>query len=190
MTLSRIGNIQHAAYRCRDAEQTRWFYEDVLGLMYAFSLVDDSISGTDVPRRYMHLFFEMGDGNSIAFFDDPDTAHADHFVHKDSFDFHVAFEIEKLGDLQTWKEKIKRAKVKCIGPINHGFVHSIYFYDPNGIPLEITAKDPEYSSITAGMAKQSPAQLKEWTAGTREQKEELFGAPELDRREVPDFYKY
>ena len=29
--LKRLGNVHHAAFRCRDAEQTRWFYEEVLG---------------------------------------------------------------------------------------------------------------------------------------------------------------
>ena len=37
--LKRLGNVQHAAYRCRDAAQTRWFYEQVLGLPLKIALV-------------------------------------------------------------------------------------------------------------------------------------------------------
>ena len=45
-TLKRLGNVHHAAYRCRDAEQTRWFYEDVLGLPLAAAMgFDPQASG-------------------------------------------------------------------------------------------------------------------------------------------------
>ena len=82
MELAKITNIHHSAYRCRDAEQTRWFYEDVLGLKLKAALVLDEISGTDIPREYMHLFFEMPDGNFIAFFDEPNNATPESFKHK------------------------------------------------------------------------------------------------------------
>ena len=92
--LKMIGNVHHAAYRCRDAEQTRWFYEEVLGLPLAAAMVFDHISGVEEKRDYMHLFFQMGDGNFIAFFDDPDTATDTSFERKDSFDVHLALEAE------------------------------------------------------------------------------------------------
>ena len=190
MALSNIGNINHAAYRCRDAEQTRWFYEDVLNLPYTMALTEEHISGTDIPRPYMHLFFEMGDGNFIAFFDDPNTAHSEQFEHKDSFDYHLAFEIDNLEDLDKWKRKIKDARVKVAGPVNHGFIQSIYFYDPNGVPLEIAAKTPQYGEITGELANTSQEQLIKWTKKTRQQKIDLFGEEELDRREVSKFYDY
>lgn len=80
--LKRLGNVHHAAYRCRDAEQTRWFYEDVLGLPLAAAMVFDEIPGSGRKSDYMHLFFELGDGNFIAFFDEPSTATPDHFLKK------------------------------------------------------------------------------------------------------------
>lgn len=190
MSLTKIGNIHHAAYRCRDAEQTRWFYEEVLDLPYTIALVEEKISGTDIPRPYMHLFFELGDGNFLAFFDDPSTATAEWFEQKDSFDFHIAFEIDNLEDLKKWRQKIKDAKVKCFGPVDHGFIHSIYFYDPNGIALEITAKTPEHDTITTDMAAIKDSQLTAWTKRTREQKEKLFGKNTLDERGVSKFYQY
>ena len=184
MTLSKIGNIHHSAYRCRDAEQTRWFYEDVLGLKTKAALVLDEISGTEIPREYMHLFFEMPDGNFIAFFDEPNNATPQHFDHKDGLDLHVAFEIEKQDDLEGWKEKIKAAGIKCVGPIDHGFVHSIYMYDPNGIQVELTSTDKKYDEILDNKEARVKQEFAEWTARTRKQKELIFGADELDRREV------
>ena len=82
-SLKILGNVHHAAYRCRDAEQTRWFYEEVLGLPLAAAMVFDHISGMEEERNYMHLFFQLGDGNFISFFDDPDTPADYNFANKD-----------------------------------------------------------------------------------------------------------
>jgi catechol 2,3-dioxygenase-like lactoylglutathione lyase family enzyme len=71
-----LGNIHHLALRCRDAEQTRWFYEDVLGLPLAAALSLENSPGTEKQRPFLHLFLELGDGNYIAFFDEPGHARA------------------------------------------------------------------------------------------------------------------
>jgi len=189
MSLSTIKNIQHAAYRCRDAEQTRWFYEDVLGLKCSAALAFDEISGTGIKREYMHLFFQMGDGNFIAFFDDPDTASEAKFTQKDSFDVHIAFEIDAMEDLDVWKRKIKDARIKCAGPVDHGFVKSIYFYDPNGLQVEITCKTPAYQEIMAHEGATAADEIRAWTQKTRARKLAAFGDA-LDSREVAAFYHY
>lgn len=188
MSLAKVKHIHHAAYRCRDAEQTRWFYEDVLGLRYRAALAFDEISGTNIKRSYMHLFFEMEDGTCIAFFDDPATATPGQFDQKDSFDVHIAFEIDQISDLERWKRRIKDSRIKCAGPIDHGFVKSIYFYDPNGYQCEITARTEQYSEILDAEESDARRVTLEWTEKTRSIKEERFGAEALDRREVPDFY--
>ena len=54
-----IEGVHHVAYRCRDAEQTRWFYEDVLGLKLAAAMSFDHISGTDKEMKYMHILVNM-----------------------------------------------------------------------------------------------------------------------------------
>ena len=51
-----INNVHHVAFRCRDAEQTRWFYEDVLGLKLAAAMAFDNLSGTDKKIEYLHIF--------------------------------------------------------------------------------------------------------------------------------------
>jgi len=190
MSLAPITNIHHAAYRCRDAEQTRWFYQDVLGLRFRAGLAFDTVSGSDIKREYMHLFFEMANGSCIAFFDDPHTASENHFKQRDAFDLHVAFEVDKMEDLEAWKRKIKNARVKCYGPVEHHFVKSIYFYDPNGLALEITCREKEYEAIMDGEEANAEAVTKEWTERTRKIKEDLFGKDALDRREVAEFFGY
>lgn len=180
--LKTLGNIHHAAYRCRDAAQTRWFYEEVLGLPLAAAMVFDHISGSDEKRDYMHLFFQLGDGSFIAFFDDPDTADTRSFERKDSFDVHIALEAASLEELLAWQEHINAAGKSCLGPVDHDFVKSVYMYDPNGLQVEITCKSDRYAAILEEDAKQVDEQMQRWTQSTRNKKVEKFGAEALDKR--------
>ena len=180
--LKRLGNVHHAAYRCRDAEQTRWFYEDVLGLPLAAAMVFDEIPGSGRKSEYMHLFFQLADGNFIAFFDEPSTATSDHFHKKDAFDVHIAFEVESREAMLAYQKRINEAGKGCLGPVDHDFVESVYMYDPNGIQVEITSKTPDYDQIMSDDAAQAHDQLANWTARTRGVKEGLFGADALDQR--------
>lgn len=180
--LKTLGNVHHAAYRCRDAEQTRWFYEEVLGLPLAAAMVFDHISGTEENRDYMHLFFELGDGNYIAFFDEPDRATPNSFDRKDSFDVHIAFEAESYDQMIAWQERINAQGKTCLGPIDHGFVKSVYMYDPNGIQVEITSKVDNYEAIMAEEKSHVEQIMRDWTEKTREQKVRLFGEKALDKR--------
>ncbi len=186
-SLKMLGNVHHAAYRCRDAAQTRWFYEEVLGLPLAAAMVFDHVSGTELKRNYMHLFFRLGDGNFIAFFDEPDGVKADEFERKDPFDVHIALEAESYDDMIAWQAHINRSGKTCLGPIDHGFVSSVYMYDPNGIQVEITCKASDYDAIMVEEADHVDEIMDTWTKRTRAQKLELFGSEALDRREHDGF---
>ena len=181
-TLRTLGNVHHAAYRCRDAAQTRWFYEEVLGLPLTVALVFDHISGTDVKRDYMHLFFQLGDGNFLAFFDEPDRATAESFDRKDSFDVHIALEADSYEEMIAWQESINAKGKTCLGPVDHGFVKSVYMYDPNGIQVEITSKAPDYEAILDEEQKLVDEIMDEWTKKTSAQKIALFGEAAVDKR--------
>ena len=65
----RIKGLYHYAHPCRDAEETRHFYEDILGLPLVNFMTADRVPSTGEAMPYAHLFFEMGDGSYIAFFD-------------------------------------------------------------------------------------------------------------------------
>jgi catechol 2,3-dioxygenase-like lactoylglutathione lyase family enzyme len=177
-----LGNIHHLALRCRDAEQTRWFYEDVLGLKLAAALSLEKSPGTEVQRPFLHLFFEFGDGNYIAFFDEPGHAKPEHFELKDSFDIHIAFETDSAASMLAWKEKIVAAGDFIFGPINHDFVESVYFFDPNGYALEITHKTAQHDAVLVQELRSAREHITDWTAATRARKIELFGAAAIDSR--------
>ena len=180
--LRRIRNAHHVAYRCRDAEQTRWFYEDVIGLPLAAALVLEEIPGLNEPTPYMHLFFEMANGDMIAFFDEPQGATAEQFSRAHSFDRHIAFEVDGEDELLAWQERINNKGVSCLGPIDHGFVKSVYMYDPNGLQVEITTKSPEYDAIMADELSHARKQMAEWSKRSRKIKVEKFGAEAVDVR--------
>jgi catechol 2,3-dioxygenase-like lactoylglutathione lyase family enzyme len=180
--LTPLGNIHHLALRCRDAEQTRWFYEDVLGLPLAAALTLEQSPGTGAERPFLHLFLELGDGNYIAFFDEPGHARPEHFELKDSFDIHIAFETDSRESMLAWKDKIAAAGDFIFGPIDHDFVESVYFFDPNGYALEITHKTLGHDAVLAAEKAAARQLIAQWSARTRDRKVELFGAEALDAR--------
>jgi catechol 2,3-dioxygenase-like lactoylglutathione lyase family enzyme len=177
-----ILSVHHTAFRCRDAEQTRWFYEEVLGMKLAAAMPLDELSGTSQPRKYLHLFFAMDDGNFVAFFDDPDHARADAFGRQDPFDAHLALRVADESSMLTMRARIVDAGVSCFGPIDHGFVRSIYFHDPNGVQIEVTCKVADHDNYMAEQERAARRHLTEWSRATREKKETLFGARKLDWR--------
>jgi catechol 2,3-dioxygenase-like lactoylglutathione lyase family enzyme len=170
-----LTNFHHVAYRCRDAGETRAFYEGVLGLPLSIALDFTEISGTDTKLEYMHLFFRLEDGNFIAFFDAPDSVRTEHFKKQSGFNRHIAFETASMASIEAYQARLVAHGVDCWGPLDHGFCRSLYFYDPNGINLEITCRTPRYDEILRHEAEVKDKALAEWTARTREKKAQKLG---------------
>lgn len=166
-----IHGVHHSAFRCRDAEETRVFYEDVLGLKLVAALDFDRLPGVDKEYPYMHLFFEMADGNFVAFFDVPGDVDEGMFKDKWGMDLHFAMEVKTMAEIDAFKERLTAHGISHFGPIDHDFCHSIYFYDPNGLNVEITVKDKDHDQILAHEAATAHDNLQKWTARTRAQKE-------------------
>lgn len=168
-----LKGIHHSAFRCRDAEETRAFYEDVLGLPVAAALAFDEEPGSGKAHPYVHIFFRLPDGNFIAFFDAPDSARPEHFRPAQGFDRHIAFEAGSVEALADWKARLDAKGVPVFGPIDHGFVRSLYMWDPNGLQVEITARVADHDSILAHEEAQARKILADWTAQTADKKARL-----------------
>ncbi|MEK9722536.1 MAG: VOC family protein [Rhodospirillaceae bacterium] len=134
MTEIAIQGLHHNAYRCRDAEETRRFYEDFLGLPLADAF-EIMTTKTGRETHVLHVFFEMADGSFMAFFDDPETPFD--FKEQRDFDLHIALKVDR-AELDAMLAKGKAAGMEVRGPVDHGFIHSIYFRDPNGYVVELT----------------------------------------------------
>jgi catechol 2,3-dioxygenase-like lactoylglutathione lyase family enzyme len=138
-----IKGLHHNAYRCRDSEETRGFYEDFLGLRFVSAFEIDAGAPTQ-DTRALHTFFEMDDGSCLAFFEVPGLP----FDFKDqySLDLHIALGVEP----EPFETKLQKAKAEgreVRGPVDHGFVRSIYFRDPNGYVIELTASTGTHGEI-------------------------------------------
>jgi len=155
-----IRGLHHSAYRCRDSEETRRFYEDFLGLPLAEAL---EIRETKSGRRTetLHTFYRLGDGSYLAFFEAPDRPFE--FKPQHDFDLHIALEV----DTETLKEMLAKgqaAGIETRGISDHAFIHSIYFRDPNGYVIELTAKTPDHDDAMDPARNGARQKLDRWTA--------------------------
>ena len=123
--------VNHLALITPDMDETVRFYHGVLGMR----LVATLMAG---PMR--HYFFEIAPGNTVAFFEwtgsgtfakpagwrVPQTLQFDH----------LSFNLPDHAALLALQDRLRRAGVGVTEEIDHGFIHSIYFTDNNGIALE------------------------------------------------------
>ena len=155
-----IKGLHHNAYRCRDSEATRRFYEDFLGLPLAKTLeIKETKSGR--PTRTLHTFYRMDDGSFLAFFEAPDMPFA--FKDQHDFDLHIALEVAPV-ELERMLAKGKAGGIETRGVSDHGFIDSIYFRDPNGYVIELTAKRPGHEAGMDPARNGARAKLDAWQA--------------------------
>jgi catechol-2,3-dioxygenase len=89
----------------------------------------------------LHSFYQLDDGSFLAFFEAPDMPFE--FKEQHDFDLHIALEVSR-ADLDAMFEKGKREGIETRGISDHGFIDSIYFRDPNGYVIELTARREGY----------------------------------------------
>jgi catechol 2,3-dioxygenase-like lactoylglutathione lyase family enzyme len=156
-----IKGLHHNAYRCRDSEETRKFYEDFLGLplVNAFEI---KATKTGRETRVLHSFYQMKDGSCLAFFEVPGDDGKDfEFKEQHDFDLHIALEIPH-ADLAPWKQKGEAAGFKVRGIADHEMIDSIYFRDPNGYVIELTGKRPNHDDAMNPAVNKARAHLDTW----------------------------
>ena len=133
-----INGLHHFAYRCRDAEETRHFYEDILGLPLIHVIRQDRVPSTQEHCPHAHIFFRMTDGSCVAFFDLGDNQIAAPSPNTPEWVNHLALRVGSLDELEVARKRLAAAGIEVLGPTDHHFIKSIYFFDPNGIRLELT----------------------------------------------------
>jgi catechol 2,3-dioxygenase-like lactoylglutathione lyase family enzyme len=149
-----IKGLHHNAYRCRDSEETRAFYEDFLGLRL--------VSAFEIDKgRALHTFFEMDDHSCLAFFEVPGSPFE--FKKQDALDLHIALAVEN-DTFENMLEKGRAQGREVRGPVDHGFVRSIYFRDPNGYIIELTASTGTHGEIMDPAVSKPNEALERWQA--------------------------
>lgn len=130
--------INHLAMVTGDMDATVRFWRDLLGMRL--------VVGLGRPG-YRHYFLEISAHDMIAFFEWPDVEkipEKDHGVPvKGPFAFdHVSIEVESPNDLWELKDRLEAAEIWVSEAVDHGFITSIYTFDPNNIPIEFSAPTP------------------------------------------------
>lgn len=153
-----IRGINHLALVCSDMERTVDFYQGVLGMPLTKTI--------ELPNGMgQHFFFDIGNGDSLAFFWFPHAPAAapgiaspvamplqgDLTTAVASMN-HVAFDVA-AERIEEYRRRLAEKGIEATEVINHDdstrgvseethegvFVRSIYFFDPDGILLEFAA---------------------------------------------------
>jgi len=125
--------INHLALVTADMDATVRFYHGTLGARLLATI------GTP---GFRHYFFEFGDQCTVAFFEYADSV-AEPFAkaagrpdaRAPQFD-HLSFNLPDEESLLRLRQRLKSADCEVTDVVDHGFIRSIYFTDPNGIALE------------------------------------------------------
>ena len=102
----------------------------------------------------------------IAFFDLPSSPPAQPDPNTPSWINHIAFEVPSVEALLQGKRRLEAAGLDVLGPKDHSFCQSIYFFDPNGIRLEMTARTEAPGELDR-MAHAAAGQLAAWNEHKR-----------------------
>lgn len=132
--MARFNGINHLAMATGDMDKTIRFWRDLLGMRL--------VAGLGRPG-FRHYFFEITETDLLAFFEWPRVEPVPNKIHGSPvagpfiFD-HVSLEVETEDALWELKDRLTAAGFEVSDVIDHGFIHSIYSYDPNGIPIEFS----------------------------------------------------
>lgn len=127
--------VNHLAMATDDMNKTIRFWRDLLGMRLVAGLGN---------KNFRHYFFEISPNDMIAFFQWPDVDNIpvkDHGVPVKgplAFD-HVSIGVENEDALWEIKDLLEADGRWVSEVIDHGFIHSIYAFDPNNIPIEFSA---------------------------------------------------
>jgi catechol 2,3-dioxygenase-like lactoylglutathione lyase family enzyme len=130
----KFNGINHLAMATGDMDRTTRFWRDLLGMRLVAGLGQ---------LGYRHYFFQISETDLIAFFEwpgvkpVPEKEHGRPVTGPFVFD-HVSFGVETENALWSLKDRLEAAGFPVSDVIDHGFIHSIYAHDPNGIPIEFS----------------------------------------------------
>jgi catechol 2,3-dioxygenase-like lactoylglutathione lyase family enzyme len=163
MESTMILKLHHNAYRCRDSEQTRAFYEGFLGLPLVGTLeITETKSGR--ATNTLHTFYRLDDGSHLAFFEAPDMPFE--FKTQHDYDLHIALEVDR-PTLDRMFAKGKAEGIETRGVSDHHFIDSIYFRDPNGYVIELCTKREGHDQAMNPAVNGAREKLERWTTVRR-----------------------
>ena len=168
--------LHHNAYVVKDLEVTRQFYEDLLQM----PLTQTWCEKTDLfgkERVYCHCFFTIGDDSSLAFFqfaDAEDQAEFGPELPPSGFR-HIALKVE-----QDQQDAVVQLIKDSDYPedkyyfLEHGYCHSLYIIDPDGLIVEFCTDHPDVDKIIEEVQPKAHSELKRWLSGDHTPNNEAY----------------
>jgi len=155
--------LHHHAFKCKNAEETRVFYEDILKMPLVCAIVEpsDPITGAETP--YAHLYFELADGSWLAFFDFPSKYEELEcgFDKTDVWTHHIALEVPDEATLIAHRKNLDDHGIEYMN-IDHEYCNSVYFFDPNGLVVEFTHNVDETERYFHDKARDVKQDMEHW----------------------------
>jgi glyoxylase I family protein len=149
-----MAGFHHVAFACKDIEETVNFYDDLLG----FPLIHTEVQGEEA-HFMRHIFFDLGDGSSLAFFDLHNVGEPEAFKTDISTGMglplwvnHLAFKADAKRVAEVM-QRMAEAEIEPVMDVDHGWCHSVYYKDPNGIMIEFCEDTPGISPDPEGARK-------------------------------------
>lgn len=132
--MSRYTGVNHLALATADMDGTVRFWRDLLGMRLVAGL------GRAGYRQY---FLEISGRDMVAFFEWPkvrplpDKDHGAPVSGPFAFD-HVSLGVKRKEDLFELKARLEAAGFWASEVLDHGFILSLYSFDPNNIAIEFS----------------------------------------------------
>lgn len=148
-TTLRSKSLHHVAYATRDPEATYAFYTGKLGMPLVHA--ENHLQGDGFFR---HFFFDMGNGDYLAFFAIEGVGEEDDYRTDISTGAgmpvwvnHIAFRLDTEAELDEMIGNLRDRGVEHMHELDHGWCRSVYTVDPNGIMVEfcVTTKPAEFA---------------------------------------------
>ena len=133
--------VNHLAISTSDMKGQLTFWTEVLGCPLKALYWMHGVKGC------FHGFVELAGDSYIAFVQHPENpvdvqvgiTHAGNPGGKVTSGAmqHLALHVDTLDELYAMRDRIRSHDVHVLGPIDHGFIQSIYFAGPEGLTLEV-----------------------------------------------------
>ena len=146
-------SVDHVVYPAYDAARTLAFYRDLLGFPLVASHSGDDWGG----YPWLMMLFGAGDGREIVMVALKGAKRPKSALPKDSR--HLALAEKTVAGLKAWQRKFEAAGLPYWEE-SHGRQRSLYFEDPNGLIVEITAPP----SKPAKASRQAEDHAESWIA--------------------------
>ena len=155
-----MGAVHHHAYACWDSEETRHFYEDILGMpLVATAVLEDPLRKDGA--LYCQTFFEIAQGNVLVFVEQTSLFRPRELTARSGLHRRVALEVEGNATVRQFKSKLDAAGV-ANGLSDHRGSLCLRFNDPNGLTWEFTANIPVSLEHQRASRASAHSDLRQW----------------------------